>query len=122
MHLNIAVEEEANFVQWQLNIGHGKHTDQNLNVSLPECFMCRENTIDSLIQTIYLGIDTPHHPDSYYLKCTILSSLNNDVDSLNKTVLESFPKVSHIFYSMDFIPTFEQIGEGDSMLNYPVNT
>jgi hypothetical protein len=122
MRLNTNVEEEADFAKWQLDVGHGKHTDQDLNISLPERFMCRENTVDSLIQTIYPGIDTPNHPDSYYSERTILSSLNSAVDSLNSSVLAKFPGDSHIFHSIDFIPTSEQTGEGasDPMLNYPM--
>jgi hypothetical protein len=42
------------------------------------------------------------------------------VDSLNSSVLAKFPGDSHIFHSIDFIPTSEQTGEGDPMLNYPM--
>ena len=120
MRLNTGVEEEANFAQWQLDVGHGLHTDEQCNISLPERFLCRENTVDSLIQSIYPGISTPGHSDSYYSERTILSSLNADVDSLNKTVLERFPGASHTFHSIDFIPTSDQNGEDDPLLNYPV--
>jgi hypothetical protein len=120
MRLNTGVEEEANFARWQLNVGHGQHTNDDCSITLPERFLCRENTVDSLIQTIYPGISAPHHSDSYYSERTILSSLNADVDSLNRTVLERFPGASHTFHSIDFIPNSDQIGEGDPMLNYPV--
>jgi len=89
-------------------------------VALPDHFKCRENEIVSLIDEIYDDIEEPNHPASYFGKRTILSSLNADVDSINKQVLQRFPGESHIFYSADSIPTIEQSGGDDAMLNYPV--
>ena len=120
MCLNTDVQEEADFAQWQLDVGHGLHTDENCNIRLPECFLCRENTVDSLIDTIYPGITAPHHPDLYFSERTILSGLNSDVESLNEAILERFPGDIHTFHSADFISNSEQTGEGDPMLNYPV--
>ena len=120
MRLNTNVEAEANFARWQLEIGHGKHTDQDSNISLPDQFKCRENTASSLIDTIYPSIGTPDHSNQYFSEHIILSSMNKDVKALNQTVLDWFPGPSQTFYSADFIPPSEQIGEGDPMLNYPV--
>ena len=50
----------------------------------------------------------------------MLSSLNVDVDALNKLALEKFPGPVKEFHSADFIPSSEQSGEEDPMLNYPV--
>ncbi|KAH9982997.1 hypothetical protein BJV77DRAFT_954750, partial [Russula vinacea] len=50
-----------------------------------------ENTVASLINTIYPGIHTPNHPDQYFSERTILSSTNNEVDTLNTAVLQQFP-------------------------------
>jgi ATP-dependent exoDNAse (exonuclease V) alpha subunit len=58
--------------------------------------------------------------EGYFSDCTILSSLNVDVDALNKLVLERFPGPVKVFQSADFIPSSEQSGEDDPMLNYPV--
>src|SRR6202012_382079 len=58
--------------------------------------------------------------NEYFSERTVLSTLNADVDSLNKYVLEKFPGDKKTFQSADFIPTSEQSGEDDSMLNYPV--
>jgi hypothetical protein len=63
MRLNINIEAERNFAKWQLEVGHGQHTDEACNISLPEHLKCRENTVASLIDTIYPGIDTPNHPN-----------------------------------------------------------
>ena len=67
MHLNTNVEAERNFAKWQLEIGHGKHTDDSGFTTLPDHFKCPENTIESLIQTIYPGINQlPLPPDQYF--------------------------------------------------------
>jgi hypothetical protein len=63
MRLNIQVEEEANFARWQLEVEHGQHTDDLLNISLPDHFCCAENSVDSLIDAIYPGIHILNHPD-----------------------------------------------------------
>jgi hypothetical protein len=42
------------------------------------------------------------------------------VDALNKLVLERFPGLVKEFQSADFIPSSEQSGGEDAMLNYPV--
>ena len=121
MRLNTNIEAEANFAKWQLEVGHGEHTDEADNISLPDQFKCRENTASSLIDAIYPNIDTPHHhSDKYFSERIILSSMNKDVKVLNSTVLDRFPGPSRVFHSADFIPLSEQIGEGDPMLNYPV--
>ncbi|KAH9053088.1 hypothetical protein EDB87DRAFT_1540812, partial [Lactarius vividus] len=60
-----------------------------------------ENTVGSLIDTIYPGVSTPNLSNQYFSECTILSSLNADVDSLNKCVLEKFPGQAKVFHSVD---------------------
>ena len=119
MRLNTAVEAEANFAQWQLDVGQGKHTDEHGNISLPDLFRCRENTIDSLIDAIYPGINTLTHPATYFAERAILSCLNKEVDRINLAVLERFPGPTQTFHSADYIPTSDQSGENDPLLNYP---
>ena len=120
MRLNIRDEAEAHFAKWQLEVGQGKHTDEAYNISLPDHFRCRESTVASLIDTIYPGVQTPNHPDLYFSERTILSCKNDDVDNLNKAVLDRFPGAARVFHSADFIPTSEQSGHEDAMLNYPI--
>ncbi len=120
MHLNTHIQAEAEFARWQLEVGQGKHTDPQSNISLPAYFKCRENTVRSLIDTIYPGLNTPNHPFQYFAERSILSSLNSDVDSLNRMALEDFPGPVQLFHSADSIPPSEQSGEDDPMLNYPV--
>jgi len=92
MCLDTQIEEEANFARWQLEVGHGQHTDEpSLSITLPEHFHCPENSVDSLINSIYPDIHLPNHPNQYFSECIILSSLNKKVNALNETVLAKFP-------------------------------
>jgi len=120
MRLNTNVEAEANFAKWQCEVGHGKHTDEAFNISLPDQFKCRENTVSSLIDTLYPNIHIPDHSNQYFSERIILSPMNKDVNALNKIVLDRFPGPTQTFHSADFIPPSEQTGEDDPMLNYPV--
>jgi hypothetical protein len=121
MRLNTNVEAEANFAKWQFEVGHGEHTDEDNNITLPDQFRCTDNTVSSLIDAIYPNIDTPNHDSvQYFSERIILSPMNKDVNVLNRTVLDRFPGTTKVFHSADFIPLSEQIGEGDPMLNYPV--
>ena len=63
MQLNTNIEAERNFAKWQLEVRQGKHTDEGGNISLPDHFKCRENTVASLIDTIYPEISTPNLPN-----------------------------------------------------------
>jgi hypothetical protein len=120
MRLDTAIRAERDFAKWQLEVGQGKHTSEGGMIALPDHMKCRENTVDCLIETIYPGIGGGNLGAEYFSERTILSSLNVDVDSLNKSVLEKFPGDSKEFQSADFIPTSEQSGGEDAMLNYPV--
>jgi hypothetical protein len=120
MRLNTNIEAEQNFAKWQLEVGQGKHTDEGGNICLPNHFKCEENTVASLIDCIYPNIETSNLPREYFSERTILSSKNEDVDNINNGVLEKFPGAAQVFNSADYIPTSEQSGEDDSMLNYPV--
>ncbi len=55
MRLNTADEWEHEFAQWQLDVGHGCHTDENGNLILPDHFHCTENTIESLMKPSILA-------------------------------------------------------------------
>src|ERR1700733_2713694 len=62
-------QEEREFAQWQLNVGHGMHTDEDANITIPEQFHCSSNTVDALVDEIYPGIkELPHPPDEYFSK------------------------------------------------------
>ena len=56
MHLNTGNDVECQFAEWQLGVGHGNFTDASDNITLPDHFHCPENTVESLIDTIYPGV------------------------------------------------------------------
>jgi hypothetical protein len=124
MRLNTNIDVEQTFAKWQLEVGQGKHTDAGGSLPLPDHFKCRENTMDSLINTIYPNIHTSNisQPREYFSERTILSTTNEEVDRLNEAVLQRFPGQAQVFHSADYIPTTEQSGgeDNDTMLNYPV--
>ena len=120
MRLNTADEQEREFAQWQLDVGHGRHTDENGNITLLNHFHCAENTIESLIETVYPGI-TYHIPptNQYFAEHTILASRNDDIDSINKDILRQFPGEVETFLSADTIKNNNGEG-GQEVLMYPM--
>jgi hypothetical protein len=118
--LDTSIAAEQEFAKWQLEVGQGLHTDSEGNILIPDHMKCRVNSVDCLIDTIYPGIRSPNLGQAYFSQRTVLSSLNVDVDALNKLVLERFPGCVHVYHSADFIPDSEQSGGEDAMLNYPV--
>jgi hypothetical protein len=96
--------EEREFARWLIEVGHGQHTDETGNIVLPERFCCPENTVESLVQEIYSGIDQePLPPDHYFAERAILSAKNADVDELNRLILEKFPGIARVHNSADSI-------------------
>jgi len=104
MRLNVGIEEEKNFAQWQLDIGHGKHTDELCNIKLLDCMKLEENTVEALTHHIYPGLSNLQlnpPPYEYFSDRMILSSRNDDVDDLNNTMLNTFPGEEQTFFSQD---------------------
>jgi len=119
MRLNTGDDIEHQFAEWQLEVGHGHFTNESDDITLPDHFQCPENTVESLIDTIYPGISTIPQSDQYFADCTILCSRNDDVHDLNKKILDSFPGEEKVYFSADSIPVGEGNGaQGDLM--YPV--
>lgn len=100
MRLNTNNEEEKAFATWQLEMGRGRHTDPSDFITLQDRFRCAENTVKSLIDTIYPDIHH-HHPDQYYAERTILCSRNDDVDDVNTAILNRFPGEERLYHSSD---------------------
>ena len=92
MQLNTTIDAERNFATWQLEVGQGMHTDEGGEITLPGNFKCEDNKVDSLINTIYLGISTPNLPnfEQYFSEHTILSTPYAKMDCLNAEVLKRF--------------------------------
>jgi len=111
-------QTERDFAQWQLEVGHGKHTNTDGDITLLDEFKCPQNTLDSLIDTIYPGISDDSLPlDQYFANCCILSARNEDVHSINAQVLDKFPGEERIYQSADGV-----VSENDNDISsmYPV--
>jgi hypothetical protein len=109
-------QQERDFAQWLLDVGHGKHTDFDANIKLPDSFKCRENSVKALIDQVYPDVHT-HHPDSWFSERTILSARNDDVDSLNEAILSAFPGDLKVYHSADSI---SKEGQDGAEIMYPV--
>src|SRR5882757_7685214 len=70
--------------------------------------LCHDNTMESLISSIYPGIEQGNHPDQYFLDRTILSCTNNNVDGINSTLLTSLPGAEQVFNSADTVSFKDQ--------------
>jgi len=81
-------------------------------------FKCPQNTIDSLIDTIYPGISDNTLPsDQYFTDRCILSARNEDVHSINAQVLNTFPGEERTYHSADWVASEN---EDDISTIYPV--
>ena len=117
MRLNTHVEAERNFANCQMEVGHGNHTDETGSIRLPDHFKGPENTVASLVQTIYPGINQlPLPPDQYFAERTILTSHNDDVDDIHDKMLRLFSGELREFMSADSVKTN---ADGEELL-YPV--
>ena len=106
--------EEQEFARWQLEVGEGKHTDNDCNITIPPQFRCAENTVECLIQTIYPSLNNwiPGNPanDHFFSERTILSARNSEVDDLNLKLLNEFSGPIKVYHSAD---TIVDLGEGE---------
>jgi hypothetical protein len=83
MHLNQDDADAQEFAQWLLEVGHGRNMDTNSQVCFPNHM--RVDDLDSLISSIYPGIDsTPPPPPDYFLNQMILAPRNADVGDIIK--------------------------------------
>ena len=119
MCVNTNVEAEQHFAKWQLDVGHGTFTNELGCIKLPIHFKCTENTIASLVQTIYPGINQlPLPSDQYFTEHTILTSRNDDVDDINSEILKQLPGEEREFLSADSVKNNRENGNDD--LLYPM--
>ena len=99
MRLDRSPESEL-FANWLLEVGggRGRYTQ---SVLLDQSMIVTDNTVKSLIDSIYPNIAIPNHPDSYFLDRTILCCRNDDVDAINQEILDIFPGQETIVHSID---------------------
>ena len=100
MRLDATTADAKQFAEWLLEVGNGTNTGDDGQVQLPDS-MCTES-IDSLIASIYPGIDsTPPPPPDYFLGRMILAPRNSDVRDINEQILELMSGESQQFISAD---------------------
>ena len=100
--------EDSEYAQWLLDIGHGRHLDNDGNIPIPPSMVtfCE----DELIHRIYGDIDhlpISPYPIDYFLDHAILAPRNVDVQDTNDKILERMPGHEIIFHSADRLESDE---------------
>jgi hypothetical protein len=71
--------------------------------------MClNDKTLESLINSVYPGIEHGHKSAEYFLDRTILACRNDEVDDINEAVLAMFPGVAQTLLSADSVQTQDE--------------
>ena len=117
MRLDRTPESEAH-AAWLLRIGAGTNMDEHERIAVPENMCCNPNTLERLIDETYPDIHLANRPDQYFLERTILCCKNDDVDSINKTILEKMPGQEKVLPSADSVEVANQ--NQDGYQPYPV--
>ena len=119
MRLENSTQEEKDFAQWLLDVGHGQRINAEGHQLLPDHMKCGES-VDSLLDALYPGItvlDPKENNDDYFLERTILTARNDDVKELNESVLNRFRGLEKNFDGADSVITE---GGVDGDVQYPV--
>ena len=75
------------FAQWLLEVRHGQNMNTNSQIQFPDGMQV--DNLDSLIASIYPGIDSiPPPPPDYFLNQMILAPRNADVGNMNQKILK----------------------------------
>ena len=102
MRLEQDDDNAREFAQWLLDVGNGRNLIDGNAVRIPDYM--RTESADSLIESIYLAINsTPPPPPEYFLNCMILAPRNIDVDEINQEILDCMPGDSRQYISTDEI-------------------
>ena len=110
--------ESVEHAKWLLEIGAGSNLDANKTVQLPEQMCINDQSIESLINTVYPGIENGDKSAEYFLDRTILACRNDEVDDINEAVLAKFPGNACTLLSADSVQT--QDGAVNDYQPYPV--
>ena len=107
LHQNMRLEQSPDmqqFANWLLDIGAGTGLDINTpTVAIPQNMICQDNSINSLIDETYPGIEHGDKDDQYFLDRSILACTNDAVMHLNEQLLEMFPGETHQLLSADSV-------------------
>lgn len=111
MRLDRADPDSRQFADWLLDIGHGRNMVGNGCIRFPDS--TRVPDLDSLISSIYPGIDsTPPPLPSYFLDRMILAPRNSDVRELNQQILDSMSGEARQYISADQL--IEELGADEA--------
>ena len=107
LHQNMHLEQTPDmqeFVHWLLEVGAGTNLDNNVStIPIPPNMICPNNSVDSLIEEIYPGIQHGEKDDQYFLDRSILACKNDIVTRLNSELLEVFPGEKEVLLSADSV-------------------
>jgi hypothetical protein len=100
----ITNDSSSSFTQWLLDIGHGRSTspaDTSTSITVPDYMRC--DTEYDLIASVYGSMT--HHPQppppDFFRDKAILAARNNDIRSLNSTILTLLPGDERTYFSAD---------------------
>ena len=107
LHQNMRLEQSPDmqeFARWLLEVGSGTNLDNNTTtISIPNHMIIPDNSIISLIEQIYPGIQHGDKDDQYFLDRSILACKNEIVRQLNSELLELFPGDKEVLLSADSV-------------------
>jgi ATP-dependent DNA helicase PIF1 len=93
------------FTQWLLDIGHGRtttsHNSSTSSITIPAGMSC--NTEEDLITSVYSSMtNNPQVPSpQFFAERAILAARNDDIRSLNSTILSHLPGDERTYFSAD---------------------
>jgi hypothetical protein len=104
---NMRIQIDANshaFTQWLLDVGHGRPTppqNSSSSITIPNYMCC--NSENNLITSIYGSMNDRAQvpPPHFFAERAILAARNNDIRSLNSTILAQFPGDERTYFSAD---------------------
>ena len=107
LHKNMRLRSDSDreaFSQWLLNIGHGRDCNTgspSSTLQIPETMRCKSE--QSLITNIYGALIICHTPPSadFFAERAILAPRNDEVRSLNSSILKFLPGQTRIYDSAD---------------------
>ena len=103
MHLEQS-PDMLHFANWLLDIGAGTHLNSNTcTIEIPQNMICPDNSINSLIDQIYPGIQQLNNDDQYFLDRCILACTNDAVMHLNSQMLGLYPGATHQLLAADSV-------------------
>ena len=107
LHQNMCLEQSPDmqhFAHWLLQIGAGTHLDINSqSIQVPHNIICQDNSINSLIDHIYPGIQQGEKDDQHFLDRSILACTNDIIKNINSQLLDMFPGEKHQLLSADSV-------------------